>query len=244
MKDNAREIIQKNTSDLIPYERNPRVNDNAVDKVANSIREFGFKSPIIIDEHNVIICGHTRLKAAKKLGLKEVPVIVARDLTDEQIKAYRLVDNKVSELAEWNEELLKLELGELGDLREFGFEELESADTGLRDDFCQSEGEVIYEPKQSSWKASDLWKYEAKFDEDIGKIKDKELKRFLQARAFWFSEFNFERIADYYAYQATPDEKRIFEKLGLVILDLDGAIENGFSNLFKEVREETIGNQA
>lgn len=88
MKDNAREIIQKNTSDLIPYERNPRVNDNAVDKVANSIREFGFKSPIIIDEHNVIICGHTRLKAAKKLGLKEVPVIVARDLTDEQIKAY------------------------------------------------------------------------------------------------------------------------------------------------------------
>lgn len=152
MKDNAREIIQKNTSDLIPYERNPRVNDNAVDKVANSIREFGFKSPIIIDEHNVIICGHTRLKAAKKLGLKEVPVIVARDLTDEQIKAYRLVDNKVSELAEWDADLLETEMSGLPyDFGEFGFDGGNLKDAQIDKDIDLSDAfEVIVECKDES----------------------------------------------------------------------------------------------
>lgn len=152
MKDNAREIIQKNTSDLIPYERNPRVNDNAVDKVANSIREFGFKSPIIIDEHNVIICGHTRLKAAKKLGLKEVPVIVARDLTDEQIKAYRLVDNKVSELAEWDTDLLETEMSGLPyDFGEFGFDGGNLKDAQIDKDIDLTDAfEVIVECKDES----------------------------------------------------------------------------------------------
>ena len=83
-----------NVNDLIPYINNPRINDKAVDKVAASIKEFGFKNPIIIDKGNVIIAGHTRLKAAKKLGLEEIPTIKAEDLTDEQVKAYRLVDNK------------------------------------------------------------------------------------------------------------------------------------------------------
>ena len=106
-------IVKIKTEDLIPYVNNPRNNENAVDKVASSIAEFGFKNPIIIDKNNVVINGHTRLLASKKLGLKEVPVIKADDLTEAQVKAFRITDNKTSEYAEWNEELLKLELEQL-----------------------------------------------------------------------------------------------------------------------------------
>lgn len=117
-------IMNKKVADLIPYEKNPRKNDKAVEYVANSIKEFGFKVPIIIDTNNVIVAGHTRLKGAKKLGLEEVPCIVADDLTEEQIKAFRLADNKVSELAEWNNDLLDEELSNIFDLdmKNFGFD--------------------------------------------------------------------------------------------------------------------------
>ena len=117
-------IVNKKVADLIPYEKNPRKNDKAVEYVANSIKEFGFKVPIIIDTNNVIVAGHTRLKGAKKLGLEEVPCIVADDLTEEQIKAFRLADNKVSELAEWNNDLLDEELSNIFDLdmKNFGFD--------------------------------------------------------------------------------------------------------------------------
>lgn len=109
---------------LIPYENNPRNNDKAVEAVANSIKEFGFKVPIIIDKNNVIVAGHTRLKAAKKLGLTDVPVIIADDLNDDQIKAFRLADNKVSEIATWNDDLLLEELKSINfDMTMFNFEE-------------------------------------------------------------------------------------------------------------------------
>lgn len=105
------------------------MNDDAVGAVASSIKNFGFKNPIIIDKENEVINGHTRLKAAKKLGMKKVPVIVADDLTPEQIKAFRLADNKVAEIAEWDEDLLAIELEELGnldiDMSLFGFDEEE-----------------------------------------------------------------------------------------------------------------------
>lgn len=104
------------TEKLIPYINNPRINDEAVDVVAASIKEFGFKNPIIIDKENVIIAGHTRLKAAKKLGMEEVPVIRVEDLTENQIKAFRIADNKTVEFAEWDMELLQLELEELEDM--------------------------------------------------------------------------------------------------------------------------------
>ena len=94
-------IIDKKLSELKPYEKNPRKNDEAVKYVMESIKEFGFKVPIIIDKNNVIVCGHTRYKASKKLKLDTVPCIIADDLTEEQIKAFRLADNKVSEKGEW-----------------------------------------------------------------------------------------------------------------------------------------------
>lgn len=111
------------TDELIPYANNPRNNDDAVDYVANSIREFGFKVPIVIDKDKNIVAGHTRLKAAKRLGIKEVPCIIADDLTDEQIDAFRLADNKVSEIAAWDFEKLEIELESITDIdmSEFNF---------------------------------------------------------------------------------------------------------------------------
>src|SRR5260221_1618152 len=96
-----------------PYPDNPRINDAAVDVVAKSIREFGFRQPIVVDTQGVIICGHTRWKAAQKLGLDRVPVDVAKDLTLAQIKAYRIADNQTNSLAEWDYELLPIELSDL-----------------------------------------------------------------------------------------------------------------------------------
>lgn len=107
------EIIKKKIEEVIPYENNPRINDGAVDHVANSISEFGFKVPIVIDQNNVIVTGHTRLKAAKKLGLKEVPCILADDLTPAQIKAFRIADNKTNEYAEWDFGKLTKEINDL-----------------------------------------------------------------------------------------------------------------------------------
>ena len=104
-------------AEIIPYEKNPRKNDKAVEIVAKSIKEFSFMNPIILDKDNVIIAGHTRLKAAQLLNLQEVPVIWAEDLTEEQVKAFRIMDNRSQEYTGWDFELLKSELNELKDLK-------------------------------------------------------------------------------------------------------------------------------
>ena len=115
-------IVYKKIDELKPYKNNPRKNDKAVKAVADSIKEFGFKVPIILDSNMEIIAGHTRLKAAKRLKYKEVPCIIADDLTPDQVRAFRLVDNKVGELAEWDIDLLNIELSEIElDLTPFDF---------------------------------------------------------------------------------------------------------------------------
>ena len=141
-------IHQININKIIPYEKNPRKNNKAVDPVAESIKEFGFKVPIVVDKNNVIITGHTRYKAAKKLKMKTVPCIVADDLTEEQAKAFRLADNKVGEIAEWDTDLLHMELDDILniDMEAFGFDldiDEESAEV-VEDDF---EAELPAEPK-------------------------------------------------------------------------------------------------
>lgn len=121
------QIVYMKPDELIPYENNPRINDQAVDAVANSIEELDFRNPIIVDKNNVVIAGHTRLKAAKQLGLEEVPVIKANDMTPEQARAYRLIDNKTNELADWDKVALNEELKELQDyldMEDFGFDSL------------------------------------------------------------------------------------------------------------------------
>lgn len=131
-------VVYKSVEELIPYANNPRINDDAVDAVANSIRQFGFKVPIIVDSNNVIVAGHTRLKASRKLGLREVPCVIADDLTEEQIKAFRLADNKTAELSEWDFDKLKEELeGITLDMGDFGFEDftLKDLENVKEDDF-------------------------------------------------------------------------------------------------------------
>lgn len=129
-------IIEMKLDDIKAYDKNPRINDDAVKYVASSIREFGFKVPIIIDKDNVIVAGHTRVLAAKELKMETVPCIVADDLTEEQVKAFRLADNKVAEFSMWDFSLLNQELEELGDfdMSEFGFNAVEDIDL---DDFFE-----------------------------------------------------------------------------------------------------------
>lgn len=150
------DIILKKINELIPYERNPRKNEAAIDAVAASIKNFGFKVPIVIDQGGVIVAGHTRLAAAKKLGLEEVPCIVADDLTEEQIKAFRLADNKTAELAEWDPELLEIELQDITeiDMSEFGFDEFKDAEDV---DPEIIEDDIPDVPEEPVCKLGDLW---------------------------------------------------------------------------------------
>lgn len=127
------EIVSKALSELIPYEKNPRkISDEAINAVAESIQEFGFKNPILIDKDNVIIAGHTRRLASLKLGLERVPCVVVDDLTPQQIKALRLADNKTNELADWDIGELKFELSDLldFDMERFGFGDEEEEKKG------------------------------------------------------------------------------------------------------------------
>lgn len=110
-------VVDKKITEIKEYDKNPRKNDEAVKAVANSIKEFGFKVPIVVDENNVIVCGHTRVKAARLLSMESVPCVIADDLTPEQIKAFRLADNKTAELADWDLPALEEELGGAGYLR-------------------------------------------------------------------------------------------------------------------------------
>lgn len=142
-------------TEIKPYENNPRINDNAVEAVANSIKEFGFKNPIILDKNNVIIAGHKRYKASLQLGLKEVPCIHANDLTEEQVKALRIADNKTAEKANWDMSKLKIEIGDINlDMTDFGFGQFELSmldddyspegyDDDLIDDYSKPEEELL-----------------------------------------------------------------------------------------------------
>lgn len=149
------QIIQRDIADLIPYPKNPRKNDRAVTKVASSIREFGFKVPVVIDKDGVIVAGHTRVKAAEQLGIKEIPCIVADDLTEEQIKAFRLADNKTAEFADWDFEILAEELADINDIdmSEFGFDI-----DALDDEEPETEEDETLQDAESRCRRGDLWK--------------------------------------------------------------------------------------
>jgi site-specific DNA-methyltransferase (adenine-specific) len=147
------QIVMRKVAELKPYKNNPRKNDKAVDAVAASIKAFGFKQPIVIDVNDEVIAGDTRLKAAKKNGLDEVPCVVASDLTPEQVKAYRLADNKVGELAEWDWDLLAGEMHDLAtvDMMQFGFELPKDEPETVEDEY---EEEL---PNDSITNPGDIW---------------------------------------------------------------------------------------
>lgn len=149
--------------DLMPYENNPRINDNAVDAVAASIKEFGFRNPVVVDSDGIIICGHTRWKAAKKLGLEKLPVHVARDLTADQVRALRIADNKTSELSSWDYDILPIELAALSDagfdLEMLCFDESELAkllDNDVEEGLTDPD-EIPDEPEEAICKPGDIW---------------------------------------------------------------------------------------
>lgn len=151
------EIVIKDIKEIKPYKNNPRVNESAVDAVANSIREFGWKQPLVIDPSTMeIVAGHTRYKAAKKLGCKTVPCVMADDLTPEQIKAYRLADNKTAELAEWDFDLLGDELGDIEDIdmAEFGFDLSAISDD---DEVTEDQVPELDEESETIVKPGDIW---------------------------------------------------------------------------------------
>ena len=158
---NELKIEYKTTKELIPYEKNPRNNKNAIDKVAASIKEFGFNNPIIIDSNDVIIAGHTRLLAAKKIGIEEVPTVQVGDLSEEQIRAFRIADNKVAEIAERNIEMLTDELEDLQsmsydiELTGFDMSEFKGMTTKEEDDFDVSE--ALHDTKEPLTRLGDVW---------------------------------------------------------------------------------------
>lgn len=137
-------IVELDVNSLINYDNNPRDNERAIKPVSDSIKQFGFKVPIIVDKNNVIVAGHTRLAAAKLLKMDKVPCIIADDLTEEQIAAFRLADNRVSEFAEWNFDKLEEELAKITDIdmTDFGFKVLEDIDWAEVEDLSEDSYEA------------------------------------------------------------------------------------------------------
>lgn len=142
------EIIYKKLEELNKYKNNPRNNENAIKEVAESIKNFGFKVPILIDKDNTIICGHTRYEASKLLDLKEVPCVLVKDLSEEQIKAFRLADNKVAEFSKWDYEKLKEELKKINNnLIDFDFYN----DLDIEDEDFVKDTEITKQKKEKGY---------------------------------------------------------------------------------------------
>lgn len=227
-------IEQRPIGSIKPYEKNPRKNEKAVDAVAASIREFGWQQPIVVDGNGVIIAGHTRYKAARRMGLLEVPVVVAENLTSEQVKAYRLADNKTGELAEWDFTALDEELAGIGelDMSQFGFE-----NPGEKKENEKKYTTEIklpqYEIQGEKPNISDLYDDE-KCKALIKEIATSDLpdseKEFLRVAAYRHIVFDYTKIAEFYA-AASEGCQRLMEKSALVIIDVEDAIANGYISM-------------
>ena len=232
-------------TDVKPYERNPRKNDQAVDAVAESIKQCGYCAPIIVDENMVILAGHTRYKALKKLKWQEATVLVREGMSEEQKQKYRLLDNKTNEFAAWDDELLREELKGL-DFDGFDFrfpgEEGEEAEGTI---YTSETRLPQYTPVGEEVTEQDLYdsrKTDALILEIEGADIPKEQKDFLIMAANRHTVFNYRKIAEYYAV-ASPEVQRLMERSALVLIDLDDAIANGFTALtatLDELMEDDI----
>lgn len=232
---------------LIPYARNPRKNDEQVARMVAAIKEFGFRIPIVAKSDGAIVDGHLRLKAALKLGLTEVPVVLADELTEAQIKAFRILANQSANWAEWDKDLLKLELLELKeldfDLALTGFDGKELSEWLNEDEqednkYTNKVATPIYEPTGEYVDLSDCVTQD-KTKELLNKIEasglDENEKSFLRIAATRHYCFNYQNIAEYYA-NATQEMKRLMEDSALVIIDYDKAIESGYVEMSEAMR--------
>lgn len=230
-------IVYKNIKDLKPYKKNAKKHPKEqIEQIANSIKEFGFTQPVLIDKNNCVVAGHGRILGAKKVGLKEVPTLCLDDLTEEQIKAYRLADNKLNE-SEWDFNLLDEELKELSetfDMGLFGFimgVESEESKYTMKTNIPQ------YEIKGEEPELSELV--------DTSKVKElqlrikhsnapDEVKQFLKLASYRHLQFNYSKIAEYYAH-AEKEVQELMEDSVLVIIDFDDAIAKGYVELSEQV---------
>lgn len=231
-------IKYKNINTLHPYKKNAKKHDKKqVEQIANSIKEFGFTQPVIIDKNNCVVAGHGRILGAKKAGLKEVPTVCLEELTEEQIKAYRLVDNKLNE-SEWDDVLLAQELEELDkeQMKLFGFD--------LAEEIAEEEKKYTmktnipqYDIKGEQPEISELCDT-SKTRELLEKIKQsnvsEEEKKFLRYGAYRHLCFNYSKIAEYYA-QANKEMQELMEDSALVIIDFEDAIAKGYVQLSEQV---------
>lgn len=231
-------IVYKPIKELKPYKKNAKKHSKEqVEQIANSIKEFGFTQPVIIDKNNSVVAGHGRILGAKKAGLKQVPTVCLEELTEEQIKAYRLVDNKLNE-SEWDNVLLAQELDELDkeQMKLFGF------------DF----GEYVEEEEKKYTMKTSIPQYEIKGETpditelvDTGKVKEllhrikqsnvsEEEKKFLRYGAYRHLCFNYSKIAEYYA-NADKEMQELMEDSALVIIDFEDAIAKGYVEMSEQV---------
>lgn len=251
-------IVYRSLNSLIVYARNSRTHtDDQVRKIADSIEEFGWTNPVLIDEHGEIIAGHGRIMAAEVLVLDKVPCIVLEGLSDQQKKAYRIADNKLPLSAGWDDEMLRLELADLldadFDVALTGFDEAE-----LDALFAESEPQAtdddpytakidtpVYEPSEVMPAISELYD-ETKTRSLVKNIKaanlPKEIAAFLISATERHTVFNFNKIADYYA-NAPAEIQALFEESALVIIDYRQAIENGFVHMTKNMVDIVYGDE-
>jgi len=257
MTENAQMKVEMvSVGKIKPYEKNPRINESAVDAVAASIKEFGFRVPLVIDKAGVIVCGHTRWKAAKKLGIKTVPCVTTDDMTPAQIKAFRIADNQTSSLADWDIAILDSEIKELEgmdfDIDLLGFKEGEldallSGDVASEGDGSSDENNYsrkvespVYEPKNEKPAIGDminLEKYHSLCKEIDESDIPEDVKEFLKLAATRHIVFTYSKVADFYAHSEKPVQE-LMENSALVIIDFNKAIELGFVKLTDEIAEQ------
>ena len=236
------EIVYKSPNDLVPYEKNAKQHPpEQVKHIANSIKRFGWQQPIVVDRDNVVIIGHGRLMAAKELLLEQVPVVYADQLSEKDVKALRLADNKTNESG-WNLSALDEELAELDiagiDMSQFGFD-VGGLDEVTANPYTGKVNIPQYEPTGEETKLSELVDTE-KAESLIAEIEESGLsdeeKQFLKLAAYRHLSFNYKRIADYYA-NASEEMQELMERSALVIIDYDDAIANGYTRLNDSVKE-------
>ena len=231
------QIIQKKLADIVPYANNTKKHDETqIKNVAESIKKYGWVQPLVIDNDGTIVIGHCRALAAEKLGIEEVPCVVVSDLTEEEINALRIVDNKTNE-SPWDMDLLAKELPEL-DLSDFDFDwDFKEKDednpytTAVNIPQYNIQGECpsfseMYDNRKEKEMLSDIENSDLSEEE----------KEFLIAAAHRHCRFNFTAIAEYYAH-ASPEMQKFMEDSALVIIDMDNAIMNGYVKLSKTIEE-------
>lgn len=237
-------VTYKNIRDLKPYKKNAKKHPKEqVEQIANSIKKFGFTQPVLIDKHNCVVAGHGRILGAKKAGLKEVPTVCLDELTEEQIKAYRLADNKLNE-SDWDFGLLDEELGVLADdidMSLFGFDldMTDEEDEPKKPKYTMKTNAPVYEIRGDKPQLTDLFNMTKtkKLIKDIEKssVSERE-KKFLKMAAYRHCVFDYGKIAEYYAH-ASEEMQKLMEDNALIIIDYDRAYELGYVKMMKKLTE-------